>query len=194
MSARCLTTAPAPAAPAAIVRKAGPADRPAITALLLRANREFREALPACVYDGYMRDLRALTAGADAGEFMVAESAGQLAGAVVFYRDASTQAGAPNRGLPPEWAGMRALAVDPVARGRGIGRQLAEACVLRAWRIGRQAICLHNAAFQVAARRLYLAMGFVRFPQYDFDVGDLPDPGLRGEHLAIDALCLDLRR
>jgi hypothetical protein len=37
-------------------------------------------------------------------------------------------------------------------------------------------------------------MGFVRFPQYDFDVGDLADLDLRGERLAIDAFCLDLRR
>jgi hypothetical protein len=83
-------------------------------------------------------------------------------------------------GLPAEWAGLRALAVDLDSRGQGIGRQLTEACVLRAWRIGRSAIALHNAAFQSAARRLYLAMGFERCPQFDFDVADLPDLDLKG--------------
>jgi hypothetical protein len=71
---------------------------------------------------------------------------------------------------------------------------LTEACVLRAWRIGRSAIALHNAAFQSAARRLYLAMGFEHCPQFDFDVADLPDLDLKGERLAIDAFRLNLKR
>ncbi len=137
-----------------------------------------------------MRDLRALCATTGAGEFMVAESDGRLVGAVAFYREASSQ----GLGLPQEWSGLRALAVEPDARGRGIGRQLAEACALRAWRIGRRAIGLHNAAFQVAARQIYLALGFVRCPQYDFNAGDLPGLDLKGERLAIDAFRLDLKR
>ncbi len=178
------------AAAAAIVRKAAPAEHATIAALLLRANREFKEALPARIYDAYLHDLHELAAATDGPEFMVAECAGHLVGAVAFYREAGRE----GWGLPQEWAGMRALAVDPKARGRGIGRQLAEACVLRAWRIGRRVIALHNCAFQQAARRLYLTMGFVRCPQFDFDAGDLPDLDLKGERLAIDAFCLDLKR
>jgi hypothetical protein len=44
------------------------------------------------------------------------------------------------------------------------------------------------------ARKLSLTMGFQRCPQYDFDVGDLPALDLKGERLAIDAFCLNLKR
>ena len=97
-------------------------------------------------------------------------------------------------GLPAEWAALRGLAVDPEARGRGIGWQLAEACVLRAWRMGRQFLALHSSEFHEVARKLYLAMGFQRCPQYDLDVGDLPNGDLKGERLAIDAFDLNLKR
>jgi GNAT superfamily N-acetyltransferase len=176
--------------PAAIVRVAGLNEHPMIADLMLRANREYRKVLPARLYDAYMRDLRGLISSWADKDFLIAESDRRLLGAVAFYRDASVQ----GHDLPQEWAAMRALAVDPEARGRGIGRQLAEACVLWAWRIGRQVLCLHNAEFQVAARKLYLAMGFERCPQYDFNAGDQPDLDLKGERLAVDAFRLALKR
>jgi len=163
-----------PSQPAAIVRVAGLDEHAAIIDLMLRANRGYRGVLPARIYDAHMRDLRALAASWADKDFLVAESDRRLLGAVAFYRDASCQ----GHGLPREWA----------------GRQLAEACVLWAWRIGRQVLGLHNAEFQGAARRLYCSMGFQRCPQYDFNVGDLPDLDLKGERLAIDAFCLDLKR
>jgi GNAT superfamily N-acetyltransferase len=174
----------------AIVRAAAVNEHAAIADILLRANREYRTQLPVRIFDAYMRDLRELVASRQDKDFLVAEENGRLLGAVAFYRDASRE----GVGLPHEWAGMRALAVDLEARGRGIGRQLAEACVLWAWRIGRAVMSLHNAEFQTAARKLYLQMGFQRCPQYDFNVGDLPDLDLKGERLAIDAFCLDLKR
>jgi len=176
--------------PAAIVRAAGLREQAAIADLLLRANRDYRKVLPARLFDAYMRDLRALAADWADKDFLIAESDGALLGVVAFYRDASVQ----GLGLPPEWAGLRALAVDPEARGRGVGRQLAEACVLRAWRMGRQFIALHSAEFQEIARKLHHSMGFQRCPQYDFNAGDLPELGLKDERLAIDAFCLNLKR
>jgi GNAT superfamily N-acetyltransferase len=175
------------AQPAAIVRAAGRDEYVAIADLLLRANLEYRTVVPAAVFEAYMRDLSVLTQSWVDKDFLVAESDGKLVGAVAFYRDAS----AIGFDLPQEWAGLRALAVDPAVRGRGIGRHLTEACVLRAWRIGRAAICLHNAALQGAARKLYLSMGFAHCPQYDINTTDLFE--VAGERIAIEAFCLDLR-
>jgi GNAT superfamily N-acetyltransferase len=176
--------------PAAIVRAAGLREQAAILDLLLRANRDYRKVLPARIFEAYMRDLRLLAAAWADKDFLIAESDGALLGVVAFYRDASSQ----GVGLPAEWAALRGLAVDPEARGRGIGRQLAEACVLRAWRMGRQFLALHSSEFHEVARKLYLAMGFQRCPQYDLDVGDPPNGDLKGERLAIDAFCLNLKR
>jgi GNAT superfamily N-acetyltransferase len=176
--------------PAAIVRAAGPREQAVVTDLLLRANRDYRKVLPARLYEAYTRGLRILAADWADKDFLIAESEGALLGAVAFYRDASAQ----GHGLPREWAGLAALAVDPEARGRGIGRQLAEACVLRAWRMGRQFLALHSAEFQEVARKLCLTMGFQRCPQYDFDLAGQPAPDLKGERLAVDAFCLNLKR
>lgn len=175
------------AQPAAIVRAAGRDEYAAIADLLLRANLGYRTVVPAAIFEAYMRELSLLTQSWADKDFLVAESDGKLVGAVAFYREAS----AVGVNLPQEWAGLRALAVDPAARGRGIGRHLTEACVLRAWRIGRAAICLHNAALQGAARKLYLSMGFARCPQYDIDRSDLLD--LTDERITIEAFFLDLR-
>ena len=175
------------AQPAAIVRVAARDEYAAIADLLLRANLEYRELVSAAVFEGYMHNLSKLTQSWSDKDFLVAESEGKLVGAVAFYRDASLI----GFDLPQEWAGLRALAVDPAARGHGIGRQLTEACVLRAWRIGRAAICLHNAALQGAARKLYLSMGFARCPQHDIDTSDLLD--ITGERIAVEAFYLDLR-
>ena len=175
---------------ATCVRAAGLNEHPAIFDLLLRANREYRAILPVRMHAAYLHDLRDLVASWADKEFLVAEHDRRLLGVVAFYRDASRQ----GVGLPAEWAGLRALAVDPEMRGRGIGRQLAEACALRAWRIGRATLSLHTAEFQQAARKLYLSMGFERCPQYDFNIGDLPGLDLKGERLAIDAFCLNLKR
>ncbi len=138
------------AQPAAIVRAAARDEYAAIADLLRRANQEYRTIVPAPLFDDYMRNLEALTATWADKDFLIAESDGKLLGAVAFYREASKI----GFDLPQEWAGLRALAVDPDARGRGIGRHLTEACVLRAWRIVRAAICQHNTALQSAARKL----------------------------------------
>lgn len=176
------------------VRAARPHEHGAIVALLQDANREFRAVLPTRVFYAYMQNLRDLVADEAVRELMVADLNGHILGTIAFHPDASRQ----GWGLPKGWAGIRALAVDPTARGRGIGRQLAEACVLRAWRIGAPIVCLHTSAFNATARRLYEGMGFVRSPEHDFDVGDTPGVGIpsvdsRGERLVIEAFRLDLR-
>jgi GNAT superfamily N-acetyltransferase len=174
------------------IRAARRDEHDAIIALLLDANREYRDVLPARVFYAYMQTLRDLVVDETARELMVADLNDHILGIIAFHPDASRQ----SWGLPKGWAGLRALAVDPTARGRGIGRQLAEACVLRAWRIGAPVACLHTSAFHRTARRLYDGMGFVRSPDHDLDVsrsaaGGGDDP--RGERLTIEAYRLDLK-
>jgi GNAT superfamily N-acetyltransferase len=61
----------------------------------------------------------------------------------------------------PSWALMRLLSVDPVARGRGIGRALSEATLERARRDGASVIALHTSPVMSVALGMYLRMGFV---------------------------------
>lgn len=83
-------------------------------------------------------------------------------------------------------AGMRMLAVDPAARGRGIGRALVRACVARAIHDGRRRLVIHVRPEMEPARRIYEALRFRREPQRDFE--PLPGVGLWGYVLDLPAV------
>ena len=86
-------------------------------------------------------------------------------GTVTYYPDAAAE----GLGWPAGWAGLRALGVEPGARGRGVGRALMEACRRRAEAGGADVLCLHTDQFMTAAVAIYTAMGFRRAPAFDFD-------------------------
>jgi predicted N-acetyltransferase YhbS len=154
-------------AAAVSVRDAEPSEHHAIRGVLELAYRQFASGLPPAIYEGYIADVLDLDARARAGQLLVAEQAGQIVGTVTFYQEARAQ----GFGWPPGWAGLRALGVDPAARGHGVGRLLMEACLDRARRAGATVLCLHTAEIMAEAVSLYEAMGFRRVPSLDFDAG-----------------------
>ncbi|MBL9036053.1 MAG: GNAT family N-acetyltransferase [Rhodospirillaceae bacterium] len=176
-----------------VVRYAEPAEFDDVAALLLRANAQYRADMPPGIFRAYRENLRALALDPgqqEACEILVVGAAdGGLRGTVSLFPDAASE----ELGWPKGWAGLRALAVDPAARGHGLGRRLIEAAISRARAIGAPILALHNAPFQAAARRLYLDLGFTRCPQYDFDVGDMPGIAGTGERMRVEALTLNLR-
>src|SRR4029453_7697332 len=110
------------------VRAAGPADLPAVRRVLLAAYQEYAATLPPAMFGRYLSDIRGGGPGAGAGELLVAEPGGRVVGTVTFYPDAAGE----ELGWPAGWAGLRALGVEPRARGLGIGLALLEACLERA--------------------------------------------------------------
>jgi ribosomal protein S18 acetylase RimI-like enzyme len=71
------------------------------------------------------------------------------------------------QGLPLDWAVIRLLAVDPNARGLGLGRRLAQECINRARADGASVVGLHTVVEMAIAQGLYERLGFVRDPRYD---------------------------
>lgn len=63
---------------------------------------------------------------------------------------------------------FRMLAVDPPARGRGVGTALVAAVVQRARELGASRVVLCSARPMAAAQQIYLRMGFVRLPERDW--------------------------
>ena len=63
--------------------------------------------------------------------------------------------------------GVRALAVDPRAQGRGIGRALVERVIADARAAGWRRVALTTMAFMHGAQRLYEDLGFERRPDLD---------------------------
>jgi GNAT superfamily N-acetyltransferase len=171
------------------VRPARPSDLPAARRVLLAAYREYAATLPPAVFGRYLTDILDVESRAGSGEVLVAEHGGWVVGTVTYYPDAADE----GFGWPAGWAGLRALGVEPRARGLGIGRALLEACLERALAAGAPVICLHTAEFMTAAVAIYEAAGFRRDPADDFDAaGRLALEGVRP--VPILAYRLDLVR
>ena len=147
------------------IRVAGPADAPAVRAIIRRAYAKFERVIPPELYAAYLEDLLVL-GGCDGDATVLVAVAGEdVVGCVGLYRDASGT----GFGWPADRAVIRALAVDPHARAGGVGRQLVEECIRRATSWRAAAIGLHTAAFMTAAVRLYERRGFTRVPHLDVD-------------------------
>ncbi len=155
--------------PMTIVRPADSSELDAVVEVLHAAHSEFADTLPSAVYAAYIANLIDVHSRLGASELLVAELDDRLAGTITVYPDASDE----GWGWPAHWAGLRAIAVAPDARGRGLGRQLAAAAIARARDLDREAICLHTAHFMRAAVPLYQSLGFQRCPDYDQDVSAL---------------------
>jgi ribosomal protein S18 acetylase RimI-like enzyme len=160
---------------------------------------EIREALPEEFPEVGETTLRAYVAGAGASEPYrprLLDVAGRAESCTVLLAVDGAVLGTvtyvPGPGTPlsefadGDAAGMRMLAVDPDARGRGIGRALAEACIERARRDGRRRLVIHARPEMAAARHIYEALGFRRDPARDFE--PLPGVALLGYVLDLEAL------
>jgi len=73
-----------------------------------------------------------------------------------------------------EEAEIRALAVRPEARGRGVGRELVGAVIDRAASLGVRHLLLLTQEEMTTAHRIYESAGFTRLPDRDSS----PEPGV----------------
>jgi ribosomal protein S18 acetylase RimI-like enzyme len=87
--------------------------------------------------------------------------------------------------LDPGQANFQVLAVDPVARGCGVGQRLVEACVQVARRAAKDLATLHTTDQMAAAQRIYRSLGFQRDPSHDIELR--PDLVLRAFRLPLRA-------
>jgi ribosomal protein S18 acetylase RimI-like enzyme len=101
---------------------------------------------------------------ADKAELLVAEKNGSIVGCVVYVSPGREREDI----YDSSWSIIRALSVDPGARGQGIGRRLSEACIDRARRDGAKVVGLHTSPVMTVALSLYLRLGFVHYR-------DIPD-------------------
>jgi GNAT superfamily N-acetyltransferase len=153
-------------APIVTVRPVQPADLDRVRSLVLAAYAEYAQVLSPEVWAHYQRDLADVEHRTRAGCVLVAESNGGLVGTATFYPDAS-QAG---MGWPTDCAAVRAVAVSPEFRSRGVAELLMTYCAQLAHAAGARSLRLHTASFMSAAVALYTRLGFVRSPQDNVEV------------------------
>ncbi len=113
-------------------------------------------------------------------------TAGELLGGLVYFADMSRYGSGGTATSVKNASGFRLLAVDPEARGVGVGKALSNACVQLARNKGHSQVILHTTRAMQVAWRLYLKLGFERSPDLDFDQQGLPVFGFR---LRLDESC-----
>lgn len=100
---------------------------------------------------------------------VAADEDGTILGAVTFCRPPSPYVEVAR----PGESEFRMLAVDPAARGRGVGAALVQACLDLAREHGDESVVLSSLPRMRTAHRLYERLGFVRAPERDHE--PLPD-------------------
>lgn len=140
-------------------------------AVLAAAYVEYEAAFPMADWARYLADIIDLEGRSGESDLIVAELDGRIVGCVSYFppgAKASYPSDAFAEHWPPEWAAFRLLAVDPAARGSGVGRHLTEVCIERARAADAPAVGLHTTAPMAVARAMYERMGFERAPRFDF--------------------------
>jgi predicted N-acetyltransferase YhbS len=156
------------------IRLAQDADIEQARAVLKAAYVEYEASFPAENWAPYLKDILDLEGRSDASELLVAESNGRIVGCVSYFppgAKTSYPTDSFSEHWPADWSAFRLLAVDPAARGGGVGRELTVACIERARQQKAPAVGLHTTAPMSVARAMYERMGFERAPRYDFRPG-----------------------
>ena len=149
-----------------VIRPARPEELQAVSSLLERAWAEHFTGEVEPERETYRHSVPDVWERLHDSELLVAELDGDIAGTVTYY--GANPGESTGEGWPQGWASFRLLGVDPVFRGRGVGRVLAEWCIARALAEGAPAIGLHTSDLMKVARAMYERIGFVRMPEMDF--------------------------
>ncbi|MGH3694893.1 MAG: GNAT family N-acetyltransferase [Pseudonocardiaceae bacterium] len=149
------------------VRAAVAADLATVHRIVTTAYAEFEPWLTAANWARMTSNIAKVIEPGAPGLLRVAQLGDRLAGTVTYLPPGPRD----YQRVPPEWAVIRVLGVDPELRGRGVARALTEDCLALARGDHAPAVGLHTAEMMVAARALYEHAGFVH--QHDFTHLDL---------------------
>ena len=166
MSLRCVSRT-SDLAGRLIVRPARLTDHDAIREVVRAAYQQYEPVTGSKLFSRYIADLLDFERHSRHGQLIVAELDGAVRGSGAFYPDVSVQ----GLGWPRGWAGGRALAVHPDARGHGVAQALLAAAECLARHHGAPVFALHTASFMTTAIALYDRLGYRRAPEFDRDLG-----------------------
>ncbi len=151
-------------------RRARPEDYHRVGRITTTAYVADEVIAPGAAYLDFLSDVAARDR---TGEVWVAETEeGSIVGGVTFVGPGSALCEIA-QGSEAE---MRCLAVDPAARGEGVGEALTRLVIDRARDQGCAAVVLCSSTRMLAAHRLYARLGFTRLPERDWS--PVPDVDL----------------
>ena len=162
------------------IRDARDSDRDAIQAVTLAAYEQYAAGMGE-MWKFYRENIVKTLADFKPAEQIVAETDAGIVGTVLLF-----PAGSRFADSILAFPKIRLLAVDPAARGAGLGRVLMEECIRRARQSGVAAIALHTNDRMSIAQSMYVRMGFVRALELDFSPA--PDQLIKGYRFDLNNL------
>jgi ribosomal protein S18 acetylase RimI-like enzyme len=153
------------------IRLARPEEYRAIGTLTVAAYAALPGMGPMGRYGDELADVAGRAGGP--GRVLVAVDGGRLVGAVTSNDRYADEVPSLAERLGPI-PGFRMLATAPEAQGRGVGAALTSHCIDAARAAGAEGIALHTTHLMEAAQRLYVRLGFARWPDIDLSIGGSP--------------------
>ena len=132
--------------------------------VMLEAYTEYSSVLSPQDWEGYASRIIDVSSRASESDLIIAKKTDVIVGAVTFFPILK------NRTLmiwPPDWTGVRLVAVAPQNRREGLGRMLVAECIKRSREQGAVAVGLHSNKFMEAGVKMYENIGFVRAEEFD---------------------------
>jgi GNAT superfamily N-acetyltransferase len=130
-------------------------------------------------YFQVLRDVGAFTQKPDTHLLVAVTENNTILGALLYFDDMAYYGSGGTAIKEKNASGFRLLAVDPAARGKGIGKLLAEECIRKARQKKNRQLIIHTTKSMPAAWHMYEKMGFKRSEDLDFYQGDLHVFGFR---------------
>ncbi len=106
-------------------------------------------------------------------------SDGKIAGGVLYVGNMKYYGSGGTATQEPNSGGFRLLFVDPVARGKGLGRLLTNVCISKSKEKKHDQLIIHTTMAMQTAWKMYEKMGFRRSKDLDFMQGELAVFGFR---------------
>ena len=102
-----------------------------------------------------------------------------VVGAVLYFSDLENYGSGGSITKIKNVSGFRLLAVDPDARGKGIGKLLSKECINRAKKHNHKQLFIHSTESMKVAWGMYERLGFLRYEEIDFMQEELPVFGFK---------------
>jgi ribosomal protein S18 acetylase RimI-like enzyme len=138
------------------IRNYAEPDRDSVNRIAVEAFSQYKNEYSS--WPELLRRIDSMASLSHYGEIIVAEGEKEILGAVAYIPPGANQGKADF--FDPSWAIMRMLVVSPHARGRGVGRRLAEESIRRGIEDGAGIFALHTSPIMQVALSMYLRMGF----------------------------------
>jgi GNAT superfamily N-acetyltransferase len=111
--------------------------------------------------------------------FVAVSENGKVDGGLVYFGNMKYYGAGGETTTSQNAAAFRLLAVSPETRGKGLGKLLIQHSMNQAKSEGFEQLVIHSTKSMMVAWKMYKRMGFVQFPEIDFEQNGVQVFGFR---------------